>query len=350
MNSKHFLWLLILIPIIAFMGCEGEVGPAGLDGLAGADGADGADGTDGADGEDGANGNGVTACLECHTDESFLQIEFEYAQSGHDLGEFVGYAGGRDNCAQCHSKQGFLQFATMGEVAADINDPAAIDCATCHIVHPASFAIRWTAGVPLISDDTYTLDFGDDSNLCANCHQTRRAEPNIAAPADTFAITSTHYGPHHGPQANLLEGVGFAEIAGSVAYPAASLHLVVGATCVTCHMGTYEDNEGGHTWAPALSVCNNCHAGEDVNFDHGGFQTDIQAKLNTLRDRLVELGVVEFVIEDDEYEPVVATHSMLEAQAFYNWIGIVEDRSLGVHNPRYIDALLDNTIEALAAP
>ena len=39
--------------------------------------------------------------------------------------------------------------------------------------------------------------------------------------ATTFRITSTHYGPHHGAQANVFAGVGFAEIAGSIAYPAA---------------------------------------------------------------------------------------------------------------------------------
>ena len=41
---------------------------------------------------------------------------------------------------------------------------------------------------------------------------------------------------------------------------------------------------------------------------------------------------------------------MVQAQAFYNWIGLTEDRSLGVHNPRYVEALLSNSIEALSAP
>ncbi len=337
MNSKNLLWLLILIPLIAFIGCEGDVGPVGPAG------------TDGTDGTDGANGNSLSVCLECHSNESFLQLQFEYIQSGHKLGEFVGYAGGRQSCARCHSKQGFMQFAANGEVSGDISDPAAIDCATCHVVHPESFALRYAGPVAMLADETYLLDFGDNSNLCANCHQSRRAEPNIAAPADSFAITSTHYGPHHGAQANVLEGMGFAEIEGSVAYPADSLHLTQGATCVTCHMATYADNEGGHTWQPALAACNGCHFGtDDVNFDHHGVQTETQAKLDVLRDRLVALGVLEFVEEDAAYEPVVGVYPMVQVQGFFNWIGLVEDRSLGAHNPAYCDALLDNTIEALA--
>lgn len=38
---------------------------------------------------------------------------------------------------------------------------------------------------------------------------------------------------------------------------------------------------------------------------------------------------------------------MVQAQAFFNWIGLTEDRSLGVHNPRYVTALLENSIEAI---
>ena len=337
-NSKNALWLLILIPAIALMGCEGDTGPAGPPGAVGADGADG------------ANGTTLAVCLECHTDQATLQIGLEYVQSGHKSAQTVGYAGAREDCGRCHSKQGFVQYAVNGEVVGNISDPAAIDCATCHAVHPQDFALRLIGAVTLISDDTYMLDFGDNSNLCANCHQTRRAEPNIAAPADSFAITSTHYGPHHGPQANVLEGVGFAEIAGSVAYPppsSASGHLSVGMTCKECHMDAYTDGVGGHTWHPSVAACTTCHVGT-TDFDINGFQTSTNEKLVTLRDRLVELGVIEYVEEDMAYEPIVGTYPMIQAQAFFNWIGLVEDRSLGAHNPGYFDALLDNTIEALA--
>ncbi|NQU84489.1 MAG: hypothetical protein HQ541_01890 [Mariniphaga sp.] len=83
-----------------------------------------------------------------------------------------------------------------------------------------------------------------------------------------------------------------------------------------------------------------------------------------LRDKLIELGVVaegheevyelnpetgeiELVVNSDGYHPVVGTYPMAQAQAFFNWVGLEEDRSLGAHNPKYVKALLRNTIEAL---
>ena len=341
------LFLLLFLVIFALAGCEGEQGPAGP---AGTDGTDGTNGNDGNDGSDGANGYTPAMCLDCHNTAPDLEIQLAYATSGHKAGNYVAYAGGRASCGRCHSKQGFIEFAVMGEVSGDISDPASIDCATCHTVHPGDFGIRLNGPVDMIFDAAkYTLDLGDNSNLCANCHQSRRAEPNITDPGTEFAITSTHYGPHHGAQANVLGGIGFAEIAGSTSYPApGASHLGAGMTCVTCHMGDgYADEAGGHSWHPAIAVCQGCHAGVD-DFDVNGFQTDMQAKLDELRDRLVVLGVVEYVDADEAYEPVVGTYPMAQAQAFFNWIGLAEDRSMGVHNPSYFEALLDNSLEAIA--
>lgn len=335
MKSKDLIWLLLLIPALALMGCEGDPGPAGPAGV------------DGTDGTDGANGTSVASCLECHADAGaldLLPIYLEYMQSGHRAGAYVAYAGGRAACAQCHGKQGFIEYAALGSVSADIPDPAAIDCATCHTVHPDTFGLRAAGGVALAGVAGYTVDFGNSSNLCANCHQSRRPEPNTDVPGATFAITSTHYGPHHGPQANVLEGVGFAEIAGSTAYPAPTTdnpHLSDTGACVGCHMGTGAEGLGGHTWKPI--ACTECHTAAPTSFQDG-----IATKLDTLRDMLIARGVVEYVAADEAYEPVVGTYPMVEAQAFFNWIGLAEDRSLGVHNPAYVSALLDNTIEALS--
>jgi len=341
-NSKHFLWLLLLIPTLAIMGCDGDAGPAGPAGPVGAD------GEDGDDGDDGANGTSVAVCLDCHSDASSLQVYLEYAQSHHQLGLYVGYAGGRSSCARCHSKQGYIEYAVNGEVEGNVASPAAIDCATCHMVHPDEFGLRLTGPVTWIADEGYgdtSVDFGDNSNTCAECHQSRRNEPNITDPGDTFEITSTHYGPHHGAMANVLAGELFAEIEGTMTYPTTSIHVQFGATCVTCHMETYTEGTGGHTWWPNVDNCQSCHATTD--FDYGGVQTDTQALLDDLQAILLDLGVIEYVEEDEAYEPVVGTYPMVQAQAFFNWIGLTEDRSLGVHNPRYVEALLTNSIEAL---
>lgn len=330
--AKAALPLLAIVALIALVGCEGDQGPAGP---AGPPGEDGADGT---------AGRAPAVCLECHSGGPVLEISLQYVQSGHYAGESVAYAGSRASCGECHSKQGFLEYAATGDVENDIPDAAPIDCTACHPVHPNAFGIRLDAApVTAIFDENVTIDLGDNSNLCANCHQSRRAEPNVSDPGETFEIPNTHYGPHHGPQAIILAGVGMAEIDGTEDYPApGSGHLGAGGTCVSCHMV-----DGDHTWHPSVDFCTGCHAGAD-DFDINGFQTETQARLDQLRDRLIELGVVEYVEADMAYEPVVGTYPMEQAQAFFNWIGLVEDRSLGVHNPSYVKALIDNSLEAIA--
>ena len=342
MNSKHLLWLLLIIPAFALMGCEGDAGPAGPAGPAGTDGMDG------------ANGTSVAVCMDCHTSTGMLQIYLEYGQSHHNDGLYVGYAGGRQSCARCHSKQGYIEYAVNGEVAENVTNPAAIDCATCHQVHPSEWALRLTGPVVWVADEGYgdtSVDFGDNSNTCAQCHQSRRPEPNISDPGDNFEIDSTHYGPHHGAMANVLAATFWAEIEGSMEYPSGSGHWDAGATCVTCHMETYTEGTGGHTWWPNIDNCTGCHPGV-TDFDINSRQTNTQALLDELQALLLAQGVIEWVAEDEAYEPVVcpedvACYTMVQAQAFYNWIGLTEDRSLGVHNPRFVEALLTNSIEAL---
>ena len=113
-----------------------------------------------------------------------------------------------------------------------------------------------------------------------------------------------------------------------------------------------EENEGGHTFNPTVLACTSCH-GELEDFDYNGAQTEVAELLVELRDILLEKGVI---VGDEEhgYHPVnerdnpgEATFSMVQAQAFFNWIGLEEDRSLGVHNPNYVNALLKNSIAAL---
>ncbi|MGQ7869128.1 multiheme c-type cytochrome [Sunxiuqinia sp. sy24] len=327
--------VLLLIPA-----CVKE----GPQGLAGVDGEDGLDGADGADGH--------VTCLVCHGGENIEAIQGQFAMSVHKSGvNAVAYAGARADCAQCHSHEGFVQFAEFGEVFGAITSPNAWECGTCHGLHNSfesgDYALRLSDPVNPIFDETVTMDLMGNSNLCANCHQSRRPEPSIDKPGDTYKITSTHYGPHHGAQANVVAGVGFAEIEGSTSYPDAgsNLHLAQ-ASCVGCHMGEFADGQGGHSWNPSVNACNECHEADETDFNYGGVQTDIHDKLIELRDLLIARGVVS---GDDQagYGPVVGTYPMIEARAFFNWAGLEEDRSLGVHNPKYVRALLNNTIEAL---
>ena len=317
----------------------------------------GADGKDGTNGVDGAAG--TVTCLACHSGTAMDQKKGEFAMSEHAVGAVaVALEGGNPSCARCHSSQGFIQYATLGTVAGTITNPSAWECATCHGLHQTfqatDYALRLGGAVASNVDATFKFDFKNNSNLCVNCHQARTAEPNKAAPGTTFKL-STRIGPHHGPQGNLVAGRDFAEIPGAVAYPAPGSSKHYAGACTSCHMAPFDatGKQGGHSLIPSLKACNTCHNATDKNFDHNGVQTEIAADLVKLRDLLIAKGLVKAV--PDATDPTIITYSavsgtfpMVQAQAAYNYFGLMDDRSEGVHNPPYIRALVLNSIAALS--
>ncbi|NQV49720.1 MAG: hypothetical protein HQ507_04455 [Candidatus Marinimicrobia bacterium] len=346
--------LMMALMVLFTVSCEGPAGPAGEMGLTGDAGAAGAD--------------AQVTCLSCHNDDSMEDNKIELARSQHGLGDLaVDYAGGRSSCAACHSHEGFVEFANTGGVAGNFFTPSAWECSTCHGLHKTftetlqdsvDYALRLTNAVASIIDATIIMDIDPSSNLCINCHQSRT---NIIGSmwdgsAATATITSTHAGPHHGPQANLLLGNNGSISTGTPFSP----HLEAG--CVGCHMyETSSDDEinvnGGHTFWPAAEKCNSCHTGPDVVFDasrsgddfeHEGyydyksFQTEIGEKLEILAGLLLTEGVF-----DSSHTVIPATYTATQYKAFWNFTYIAEDRSHGVHNPYYTEALLDESIAAL---
>jgi hypothetical protein len=337
------VFMLMILALAVAAGCtkEGPAGPAG---------ADGTNGMNGTDGKDGVDGN--ASCIQCHTIEYMNQIEDQYAESGHSAGLYVGYAGGRKDCAMCHSHEGFVetQHTGLDTTAADIPIPTHIQCGTCHSFHETldfendgpDYAIRQNGPVNLMMYSAVgtevTLDFGNNSNLCLNCHQPRRAGPEDDGTGN-FTITSTHYGPHHGPQGTFLQGIGGAEIGVGYPEPGSSSHVQAG--CTGCHMHEYAEGEGGHTWKVPVASCTPCHEGA-TTLDINGVQTEIAGLMDDLKNELMGLGVL-----DAEGHPVVGTYPLVQAQAFYNYAGLVDDRSNGIHNPDYIHQLVVNSINAI---
>ncbi|MFB6317813.1 hypothetical protein [Saccharicrinis sp. FJH54] len=302
-------------------------------------------------GMDGVDAN--STCKQCHNDANMTLKSVEYELSGHGAGTNVAYAGGRKSCARCHSNEGFIEtlHTGMDTTAFDIPIPTRISCETCHDFHESldfetdgpDFALRAKDPVTFIINGE-TVDFEASSNLCANCHQPRTAGPSLAD--ETFRISSTHWGPHHGPQATYVDGLGAVEFSGSESYPepGTSTHASAGA-CVMCHMGesTGEGSEmhGGHTFSANVANCTACHT-DATSFDIGGVQTEVEGLLEEIAAVLESNNVL-----DAEGHVVPGTYSSTLAAAYYNYIGIEEDRSMGVHNPEYIIAVLKNTLAAI---
>jgi hypothetical protein len=212
------------------------------------------------------------------------------------------------------------------------------DCRTCHQIHVtwtgADWALETTDPVVMYAFEEGTVYDGGSGNLCGRCHQPRRQIAEADADGN-IEVTSTHWGPHHGPQTAMLMGIGGGgEAEGS---PAAH-YSMVGDTCVACHLV-----EGNHTFAPDVAACQECHSGMET-FDDTGLQTEVMEQLETLAGLLVAAGMW----EEEADEPVVGVYPAAEAQALWNYIFIShEDESMGVHNPTYTRALLEWSIAAM---
>ena len=312
---------LLAIAAFAMMGCEGEQGPAGP-----------------------AADAGDLSCAGCHNETNLITAkQTAWSESLHGSGTAAAYAGGRDNCAGCHSGSSFIAMIAAGQnPGVDPAPPASEvtrqDCRTCHEIHTtytdADWALRTTSAVELYAIEGKTFD-GGDGNLCVNCHQPRRDFP---VPDENGMITgiSSHWGPHHGPQSAMLLGDGGAGVTGS-----AGPHYRVDDTCVTCHLGEGDN----HTFEPDVDACQPCHSGA-TNFDIGDTQTEVQAMLDELGDKLVAAGLIDENTADGH--PIVTEAPTAQATALFNWIYVAhEDKSLGVHNPTYTKALLQAGLDAL---
>ena len=340
---------MILVSSLLFIQCTSDpiAGPQGIAGIDGVDGVDGINGQDGSDAE--------ASCIACHSNSNRDPIHTSYAMSGHAAGGAVGYAGGRSGCAQCHSNEGYIDYMETGATNPDgYTGQGVIGCTTCHSKHSTfdfendghDYALRDFEPVELIIGSTLDnpsgiIDYEGTSNNCAFCHQPRRTPPTDDG-SGIFNITSSHYGPHYGAQTTMLEGIQGANIPGSVEYPApgTATHRT-SASCVSCHMGEPNADDGAHTFNPSINSCTSCHTSL-TELDYHGVQTEVDELMAELKTLLTANGVF-----DAEGNLITGEHPVGLANAFWNWKFIYQDHSHGVHNPKYTLALLKNSIEYL---
>ncbi len=369
--------LVVVASSLLFVQCTSDPipGPAGADGIDGIDGIDGVDGVD-----------GIASCVTCHSNTVRDVVNASFDVSAHGSGG-LGFTWTREDCAGCHSTAGHLDFLAFGEVIPEnLSSNSPITCATCHDSHDTfdfendgiDYALRNIEPVSLVLDPNTVIDFGGTSNNCTVCHQPRNS---YVIPAEDgtgkYVVATTRFGPHHGPQATMLEGIMGANIAGSVGYPGvASATHRTGASCVSCHMGESTDiNEGLHSWHTTEASCTVCHT-NGIPSELAGFTEDM-----AILKQLLSEVVGEEYAEDSEGNPVfdvdgnpVGTgvpvvgliidfpdgsdtdrsnegiFTTAEAQAAWNYMTLLEDQSNGTHNPAYSRALLTNSIEALQNP
>ena len=214
--------------------------------------------------------------LDSHRDPIYAA----YDVSGHATGSSWARGTSAD-CAQCHNNEGYIDYLSKNFVDDDgvqsanpdgYDNSNPITCIGCHTDHRSfdfvndgnDYAVRNIDAVNLVIDPSVSLDFANNSdplglsNACTTCHQPRNSYP-VPAGTDPITITSSRYGPHHGPQSTVFDGIMGANIAGSTGYPGAggngdSTHRT-GSSCTACHMSESTNAaEGGHTWVPLKNL------------------------------------------------------------------------------------------------
>ena len=277
---------------------------------------------------------------------------------------------------------------------------AKVDCTTCHAVtnanDPHKTGIPWTDGsFPFVvpsgaTDVSYiektqpgstttgtvvpgllnTTGSQGPGNACVFCHKSRKDVTTYVTASNK--ITSLNWGPHEGPQADVFSGMGGYSYAGKTY--GQSTHQAK-LQCIDCHMPPVANNSKvpDHLFAPRLSACIGCHA-TAVNFDVNGGQSLVRASLTELRTVLNNAGALTqtatapylalpaSVIADpaadmtlDKARPNGAADGGAtvlaadQAGALYNYFLIARGGAMGVHNTKYTQQIVYDSIVAMGA-
>ncbi len=350
-TKKGLVWggifILVVVMLVFGAACQGSEGPAGPAGPAGSAGSAGPAGPAGP-----AAAMATATCSDCHNDTTEIKArQVQWANSLH--GDGFTFERSTGTCAACHTAEGFvISQETEGVQTLDaaVENPSPINCRTCHEIHEtyteADWALSVTEPVTIkLTGDTIDLGKG---NLCASCHQPREATGLPVVGGGDQEITSTRFGPHHGPQSTMLFG-----LAGYGDYTGSSAHSLIEDTCTTCHMASaYGKQSGGHTMSMAYEYheedvqntagCASCH-GDIEEFNVNGALTEIEELGDELQGLLIAEGLLA-----ESGSAIPGTYTSAQAGALWNYrMVVLEDRSGGVHNPAYAKFLLQTGINAL---
>ena len=209
-------------------------------------------------------------------------------------------------------------------------------------------------------DKKTVITEGGAGLICMDCHMTRRDATNYVE----ITAGSSRFGPHHGPQADMLVGANAITYGKNI--PSSAHRDVVEDSCATCHMQSVASTNaafthvGGHTFSTTweggtngpvhlTGACVDCH-GEVESFDFqrqdydgdgvvDGVQTEVKHLLTKLATMLPPVGQPTVTI--------TTNYSKAQLKAVYNYLFVLEDGSYGVHNLSYAVGLLKASIADL---
>ncbi len=426
MRITRSLGLTVLLSLtgggVGLAACgSGDDGATGAPGIPGPAGPVGPEGPPGAGGQSGTSFDGGSALsgactTPCHTFGGVVD-QWRFSNHSHPQNTEIG-AGA---CGNCHGIDGLEQrVANRFTIAADSGAPTdvsrghisytaasgavaeigyggattigRIHCSTCHDFNPTNdphVTGRYVAGqaplrVPGGVDDFVMIEKTPEGslpqttgqslsykagNVCVFCHKSRKDVSFYIGANNT--LSSSRWGPHDGPQADVYSGKGGYHFAGQTY--SSSAHAGLSNACVSCHMAPVPGNAGvpDHTMKPTVAFCKTCHT------QYGGTTFDVQSGQTLVRKALSELqaalnaagmltrsssapyaalsdeDLADGQFHLDAVRPgsgpggahLVANRPT--AGALYNYLIVARGKDFGVHNPTYAKQLLWDSIRQI---
>ena len=301
-------------------------------------------------------------CGQCHDSAPYHTKNTEWNLSKHAVATRYPTGEGRESCVGCHSGIGFIDRIDGVALAERRTEWEAIVCATCHDPHEGKnpHQLRRVDDVTLMNGAKITE--GGNGRICMNCHIARRD-------ANSYVTKySSHFGPHYGPQTDMLAGTNAIEYGKKI--PSSGHLYAVPDSCATCHMQTLGKGDpanhlaGGHTYkvkwdkgtpgdpsddVGLVNACVQCHgpveslnfARQDYNGDGivEGVQTEVEKVMQDLAMLLPPLNEPKVAVTAD-YTPA-------QLKAAYNYLFVQDDKSKGVHNTAYAVGIMKASIADL---
>ncbi len=317
--------------------------------------------------------NDVKVCAICHDEGSHHYFPSQWKLSAHSHPTTHPTGPGEASCAQCHTPGGFVQ-AAEGETVTE-NPAEPFGCTMCHDPH-SNFGDNPVGGkrhqLRVISDVTLgngvVVKAGGNGKLCMQCHISRR---NAELYTGVDFRYSSHFGPHHGPQTDMIVGT---NVITFQTLPSSPHLYATEDACATCHMNHAPDIDGsgfptagGHTFSMAypdgtdnVAVCQSCHGDFGTEFsakkvyingtadlDGDGVENGLQVEVDGL---MTELAMMLPPVDSNAVDmsgQVFNNLTPTQIKAAYNYLCVKEDKSLGIHNPQFTVALLKVSMAAL---
>lgn len=309
-------------------------------------------------------------CGACHTGSHHPNYD-EWLTSGHAMvteGPSNSFAGGTNlnNCGKCHSGDFFYQAIISGETVLDNalenvkrSNQNGVTCAVCHNPHTRTgnaageiedgrdYQLRYPEVA--FPTPTNTIDATTNSarfNICGQCHHGR---------GRTWRDNAR--GPHHSVQANVYTGeMAMPDDDGPVVPLAPSRlakHYEAEQQCATCHMyrKDFDSDQApaiaGHSFQVSFEGCvaSGCHtSGESIQNRAGTYKAEIQARLDAIVARLEALHPNNGWNYTSEGGPggggqAALSENVRKVRFLHAYI--LADGSYGIHNPPYVEGMLD---------